>query len=60
MEYLPLVIWICLWPISCTLTGYFINKEKRERGEPLSERSETADNVEVLIWIVVAFLVCPS
>lgn len=56
MENLDFVLWVCLWPLACTLDRYLHTKIRTMTGEqePSEEARAFMALFSIIIWIAVA------
>jgi len=55
MENISFVLWVCLWPLSCSIGSYFYYKKLKMTGEkPISSDGQLAIAIiELAMWVVI-------
>ena len=58
MENLSFILWMCLWPLTCSIDSYFSAKTRQISGEknPNSFEKFGVALIQLTIWIMVAKL----
>lgn len=56
MENIAFILWMCLWPITCTIDSYWSAKKRLITGEEMPSKITQAFMVliQVIIWVAVA------
>ena len=56
MEKITFILWVILWPLSCTIDAYYTAKRKEITGEPPTPKAVAliATVINLILWIGVA------
>lgn len=58
MQNIAFILWLCLWPITCTIDSYWSAKKILMTGEDMPSKSMQGFTalIQLIIWIAVAKL----
>lgn len=58
MEHISFILWVCLFPIACTIDSYWSEKKRLMIGEEKPSKSIQGFTalINLILWVVVAIL----
>jgi len=58
MEHLVFIIWICLFPLTCSIDSFFVAKRKKLNNEKFdNDLHSKISLIQFVIWVIIAYLI---